>query len=125
MRKPRSIVVVISFLLIVSSAAVAQNQTSAAETRPYQITFQPKATYTDEARANNVQGKVRLRIALLASGEVGTITVVKTKGWQRMKKHGLTQRAIRAAREIRFTPKLVNGVPISVVVNREYTFTIY
>ncbi len=42
-----------------------------AVTTPYRITAIPKATYTDTARANNVQGAVRLKITLLASGEVG------------------------------------------------------
>src|SRR5215204_1875692 len=34
-------------------------------TTPYRITFQPKALYTDQARANGIQGAVRLKIVLL------------------------------------------------------------
>lgn len=88
-------------------------------TQPYKITFQPKATYTDAARSNNVQGAVRLKITLLASGQVGSIVPVTRLP------DGLTEKAIAAARQIRFEPKMVNGVPVSVVVTREYTFTIY
>ena len=88
-------------------------------TTPYKITFQPKATYTDTARSNNVQGAVRLKITLLASGQVGSIVPVTRLP------DGLTEKAIAAARQIRFEPKMVNGVPVSVVVTREYTFTIY
>ena len=66
-----------------------------------------------------------MRITLLANGRVGDVTVIKTKGWQKMEKSGLTQRAIEAARHIQFTPKRVNGVPVSVVVTREYTFEVY
>ncbi len=88
-------------------------------TTPYKITSIPKATYTDTARANNVQGAVRLKITLLASGEVGSIVPVTRLP------DGLTERAIAAARQIRFEPKQVNGIPQSVVITREYTFTIY
>ncbi|PYT01137.1 MAG: hypothetical protein DMF63_04095 [Acidobacteria bacterium] len=91
----------------------------AAVTQPYKITFQPKATYTDAARSNNVQGAVRLKITLLASGEVGSIVPVTRLP------DGLTEKAIAAAKQIRFEPKKVNGVAVSVVVTREYTFTIY
>ncbi|MEO8574150.1 MAG: TonB family protein, partial [Pyrinomonadaceae bacterium] len=88
-------------------------------TTPYKITFQPKATYTDTARSNNVQGAVRLKITLLATGQVGSIVPVSRLP------DGLTEKAIAAAKQIRFEPKMVNGVPVSVVVTREYTFTIY
>ena len=90
-----------------------------AKTTPYKITAIPKATYTDTARANNVQGAVRLKITLLASGQVGSIVPVTRLP------DGLTERAIAAARQIRFEPKMVNGVPVSVTITREYTFTIY
>jgi len=88
-------------------------------TQPYKITSQPKATYTDAARSNNVQGAVRLKITLLANGQVGSIVPVTRLP------DGLTEKAIAAAKMIRFEPKMVNGVPVSVVVTREYTFTIY
>jgi len=88
-------------------------------TKPLRITFQPKATYTDEARSQNVQGAVRLKITLLASGQIGSIVPVSRLP------HGLTERAIAAARQIKFEPKTVNGVAVSVTVTREYTFTIY
>ncbi|HVF31290.1 MAG TPA: energy transducer TonB [Pyrinomonadaceae bacterium] len=88
-------------------------------TSPVKITFQPKATYTDEARAQNVTGAVRLKITLLASGQVGSIVPVTRLPY------GLTEKAIAAARMIRFEPKKINGVPVPVTVTREYTFTIY
>lgn len=90
-----------------------------AKTTPLKITFQPKATYTDDARSNNVQGAVRLKITLLASGQVGSIVPLTRLP------NGLTEKAIAAARQIRFEPKTVNGVPITINITREYTFTIY
>jgi len=84
-----------------------------------QILSKPKALYTEEARENNIQGSVRLKIILLASGAVGSITPVTRLPY------GLTEQAISAARQIRFKPKHVNGQPVSVVVTFEYGFNIY
>ena len=93
--------------------------TRAAVTQPLQILAKPKATYTDAARTNNVQGSVRLKITLLANGSVGSITPVTRLP------HGLTEQAIAAARNIRFKPKMINGVAQSVVVTFDYGFNIY
>jgi len=56
---------------------------------------------------------------LLAGGTIGGITPVTELP------DGLTERAIAAAKQIRFEPKKVDGRPVSVIVTREYTFTIY
>jgi TonB family protein len=126
MRLPIYFFVVLVFVF--SSFSLAGGQETAPPSdlnRPYRITYQPKATYTDKARAKSVEGAVRLRITLLSTGQVGDISLVETKGWRKMKKYGLMQQAINAARQIEFTPKIVNGQPMSVVVTREYTFTVY
>lgn len=88
-------------------------------TQNYRIIARPKATYTDEARQKNIQGAVRLKITLLASGQIGPITPVTRLPY------GLTEQAIAAARRIQFEPKKVNGVPQSIVITYDYTFTIY
>ena len=88
-------------------------------TAQYKIIAKPKATYTDEARTANVQGSVTLKIVLLASGQVGSITPVSRLP------HGLTEQAIAAARQIRFEPKKVNGVPVATTVTFQYAFNIY
>jgi TonB family protein len=88
-------------------------------TTPYRIISTPKAMYTDEARTKGIQGSVILKITLLANGSIGSITPVKTLGY------GLTEKAIAAARQIRFEPKKVNGVPQSVIITRDYSFSIY
>ncbi len=89
------------------------------KTTPYKILAKPKATYTDEARANSAQGTVRLKVTLLASGQIGSIVPVSRLSY------GLTEKAIAAARQIRFEPKLVNGVPVPAIVTFEYSFTLY
>ena len=83
------------------------------------IISKPRATYTDDARQNNIQGSVRLRVTFLASGQIGAISAISTLP------HGLTEQAIAAARNIRFEPMKVNGVPKATVKQIEYTFSIY
>lgn len=79
----------------------------------------PRANYTDAARTNAVTGSVKLKVTLLASGQVGSITAVTRLP------HGLTEQAIAAARLIRFEPRRVNGVPVSTIATVEYNFNIY
>ncbi|HEX6125295.1 MAG TPA: TonB family protein [Pyrinomonadaceae bacterium] len=88
-------------------------------TSPLRIISKPRATYTDAARTNAVTGSVLLKVTLLASGQVGSITPVKRLP------HGLTEQAIAAARQIKFEPKKVNGVPVSSIITLDYGFTIY
>ena len=88
-------------------------------TSPFKILSKPQARYNDAARTNGVQGSVRLKVTLLASGQVGSITPVTRLP------HGLTEQAIAAARLIRFEPAKVNGVPVSKIVTLEYSFSIY
>ncbi len=90
-----------------------------AQVVPYKITSKQPATYTDAARTAGVEGIVRLIVVLDKSGKIGPILpVIKLP-------NGLTESAIRAARNIRFTPKIVNGEPVSVTVTIEYGFNIF
>jgi len=88
-------------------------------TTPLKIISKPKAPYTDEARQNNVQGSVTLKITFLASGQIGGVTAVTRLPY------GLTEQAIAAAKQIRFEPKKVNGAPVSVTMTFQYGFNIY
>lgn len=83
------------------------------------ILSKPSATYTEEARANNIQGTVVLRVVLMADGSVGSIQVVKGLP------HGLTARAIAAARQLKFTRATKNGREVSMSTTVEYPFNIY
>ena len=88
-------------------------------TNPLRITAKPKAGYTDDARANNVEGAVRLKVTLLANGQVGSITVVDGLP------DGLTEQAIAAARRLKFEPATKDGVAVSKIITIDYSFTIY
>ena len=83
------------------------------------ITFKPEPGFTEEARRNSVTGTVRLRAILSASGEVTNITTVKGLP------DGLTEKAISAARQIKFRPAQKDGRAVSQYVVLEYNFNIY
>lgn len=89
------------------------------KTENIKILSQPKPPYTDEARKNNVAGTVTLKVVFRADGRIGSVVPVSVLP------HGLTEQAIEAAKQIRFEPKKVNGVPQSVSKTVTYTFTIY
>ncbi len=86
---------------------------------PLQITFKPKARYTDIARQNGTEGVVRLKVELLGNGSVGIITVISGLP------DGLTEMAVEAARKIEFEPKRIDGVPSVSVVTIDYSFDLY
>jgi TonB family protein len=83
------------------------------------ITAKPEPGFTEEARKNNVTGVVRLRAILSSGGSVQGISVVKGLP------DGLTERAISAAKQIRFTPAQKDGRTVSQYVTLEYNFNIY
>jgi TonB family protein len=83
------------------------------------ITYKPEPGFTEEARKNNVTGIVRLRAVLNASGEVSNISIVKGLP------DGLTEKAMTAARQIKFRPAQKDGRTVSQYVVLEYNFNIY
>ena len=78
-----------------------------------------RASYTDAARTNNIQGNVVLRVTFLASGQIGSISPVSGLPY------GLTEQAIAAAREIKFNPATRDGIPYTKQMTMQYSFTIY
>ncbi|HEX6184335.1 MAG TPA: TonB family protein [Pyrinomonadaceae bacterium] len=87
-------------------------------TRKAMITSKPEPGYTEEARKSFVEGVVRLRVVLAASGEVTEIGVVKGLP------DGLTEKTIAAARRIKFTPAEKDGRKVSQYAVIDYHFTV-
>jgi len=79
----------------------------------------PEPTYTESARKFGVQGTVILRCVFSAEGKVTNLHVVSGLP------HGLTQRAISAARAISFEPAQIDGRPVSMWMQLEYNFNLY
>jgi TonB family protein len=83
------------------------------------VLFKPEPTYTEEARRNQVTGTVMLRVVFASNGDVVQIRAVHTLPF------GLTERAIAAARQIKFVPAVKGGRPVSVFMQLEYNFNLY
>jgi protein TonB len=67
----------------------------------------PRPFYTEEARKNKVQGIVRVRVLVDASGAVREVFV--TRGLP----DGLSEQAVRAAYQMRFRPAVKDGRQVS------------
>ena len=79
----------------------------------------PEPQYTEDARRNQITGTVVLKVVFASSGDVVQIRAVRTLPF------GLTERAIAAARQIRFEPAKRDGRPVSVSMQLEYNFNLY
>lgn len=86
---------------------------------PLKILYKQKPSYTDAARQNQVTGSVLLKVTFLASGSIGSISTVKGLPY------GLTENAVAAARNMKFEPQKVNGVPQTVTKTVDFSFQIY
>jgi TonB family protein len=88
-------------------------------TRRATIIDKPEPLYTEEARKNQITGAVRVRMVLNANGSVTGIAAVSRLP------DGLTEKAIEAARRIKFTPAEKDGRKVSQYVTIDYNFNIY
>ena len=79
----------------------------------------PEPHYTEEARRQGIVGTVVLRVIFSNTGEITQIRTIQGLPL------GLTERAIAAAREIRFISAKKNGRPVSVYMQLEYNFNLY
>jgi TonB family protein len=79
----------------------------------------PEPKYTSEARANHLEGVVILKCIFAKTGKVENIQVVAGLPF------GLTDRAIEAAKQIKFIPATKDGKPVSMWMQLEYHFSPY
>jgi protein TonB len=83
------------------------------------LMLKPEPQYTEEARKNQITGTVMLRAVFSSAGEVVQIQALRSLPF------GLTERAIAAARQIKFVPAMKDGRPVSVFMQLEYNFNLY
>jgi len=83
------------------------------------IKRKPEPEYSQEARARGITGTVVLEAVLASSGKVTDIAVIETLP------HGLTEKAIAAARKIKFEPAIKDSRRVSTLVRLEYNFHLY
>jgi TonB family protein len=83
------------------------------------VLSKPEPQYTEEARKNQIVGTVVLRAVFSSSGQVTNIRAVSGLPY------GLTDRAIAAARQIKFVPATKDGHNVSMWMQLEYNFNLY
>ncbi len=79
----------------------------------------PEPQYTEEARKNQITGTVVLKCVFSSSGQVTNIRTVSGLP------NGLTERAIAAAKMIKFVPATKDGHQVSMWMQLEYNFNLY
>lgn len=85
--------------------------------RPH-ILGRPTPGYTDEARRNQIEGSVKVSVMLKADGAVSDIKIASGLGY------GLDEKAIEAARQLRFVPAQKDGHAVSVRLSLEFKFSL-
>ena len=92
-----------------------------AETRPLLILFKPDARYPLAP-----EGRVRVNVTFGADGEVKAVTPLASWIPERdediVRVKAMWEAVESAARQIRFTPEMVDGIPVSVERNVEIRF---
>ncbi len=85
----------------------------------FRVIEKPEPSYTDAARAAQVEGRVVLRGVVGVDGTIQHILVVQSLT------HGLTEASIAAAKSIKFFPAMLDGKPVPVFVQLEYNFDLF
>lgn len=83
------------------------------------VISKPEPRYTEQARMSQTTGTVVLKCIFSKSGAVENISAIKDLP------DGLTERAIEAARRIRFIPGIKDGQFVSTWMQLEYNFNLY
>src|SRR5829696_9179278 len=79
----------------------------------------PEPQYTEDARKNQITGTVVLKCIFSSNGSITQIRTVSGLPY------GLTERAIAAARQIKFVPATKDGHQVSMWMQLEYNFNLY
>jgi TonB family protein len=83
------------------------------------VITKPEPQYTEAARHNQVTGTVVIRCVFSSHGAVVSLHPVSGLPF------GLTERALAAARQIKFIPAIKEGHFVSMYIQLEYNFNLY
>lgn len=86
--------------------------------RKARLISKPEPTYTSRAESEGITGTVVLRAVFSHTGNVTNIRTLADLP------HGLTERAIEAARQIKFVPAMKDGRYVSMWIQLEYNFNL-
>ena len=98
-----------------TSATMESTKRLEVDSKPV-ILYKPQPVYTDEARKNQVQGTVTLRIVIDETGVAKNIRV------NRGLPDGLSEQAIEVVRKMKFRPAMKDGKPVSFPMLVEVNF---
>jgi TonB family protein len=104
--------------LAIPDGVMTEEQLKAAGGQSPKLIREVRPTYTSEAMRSLVQGRVDLEVVVLPDGSTGAIRV------KRSLDHDLDLSAIAAVRAWKFTPAVVNGTSVPLLVEVEITFTL-
>ena len=99
-----------------AAAPEAARSAPGAGIEPPSLLREVKASYTDEARRQRIQGDVDLEIVVRRDGSVGDVRVLRGLG------AGLNEKAVAAVRQWRFSPARRHGAAVDVVVTVSVEF---
>lgn len=117
-----------------SGIAFAQNASEKPQNKqdlkPLEILSNPNPEYTEEAKEEakkeKFAGAVYLRVTFLASGEIGEVVFLReTSKKKKLTKYGLVEKAVEAAKNIKFKPATADGKAVTVTKTLYYTFSLY
>jgi TonB family protein len=86
---------------------------------PPRVLVEVKPTYTNRAMLDRIEGSVMLEVIVRANGIPTNIRVTRS-----LDPDGLDGEAVRAARQWRFEPGRMNGIPVDVVASIQIDFHI-
>jgi TonB family protein len=92
--------------------------TKEVDTKARMTKFVPPS-YTDEAKKHGVTGVVILKAVISPTGEVTNVEVISGLPY------GLTEKAIEAAKSLKFSPAMKNGKHVPMSMQMEYNFNLY
>jgi TonB family protein len=87
--------------------------------RKVRLISKPEPSYTGKAKEEQITGTVVLKCVFASDGTVTNIRVIQGLP------HGLTEKAIEAARKIKFIPATKDGKNVSMWMQLEYNFNLY
>lgn len=102
-----------------SGCRFTRSRKSFSESSHVIVTFKPLARYTDEARRREISGTVRLNVLYGADGTVQDVVPLSKLPY------GLTDEAVKAAKQTRFIPAKIYGETYSEWKLEDFAFNLY
>jgi protein TonB len=111
--------IVLALALLFGAGQAQVHQPGNGVTLP-KVIHEVKADYTNEARAQRIEGTVLLGAVVLEDGSVGDVEIVRSVDAV----YGLDANAAKAMKQWTFKPGMKDGRPVAVAIHVEMTFSL-